>query len=40
MWGIAFTGYAPEGNEMPCPADFARPGGKCEVWGGNKARPA
>jgi hypothetical protein len=38
-WGIAYTGYEPEAGEMPCPADNARPGGKCEAWPGNKARP-
>lgn len=37
-WGICFTGYEPEGAELPCPADFARPGGLCEKWSGNKAR--
>jgi len=24
LWGIAFTGYTPEGTELPCPADHAR----------------
>lgn len=38
-WGIAYTGYQPEGKELPCPADNARPGGLCEQWTGNKARP-
>ena len=35
-WGICFTGYEPEAKELPCPADFARPGGLCQVWSGNK----
>jgi len=37
-WGICFTGYEPDGKELPCPADFARPGGLCEQWSGNRAR--
>jgi hypothetical protein len=24
LWGIAFTGYTPEGTELPCPADAAK----------------
>lgn len=35
-WGIAFTGYTPEGTELPCPADAAR-GDKHEKWNGNAA---
>jgi hypothetical protein len=26
-WGVAFTGHAPQGDEMACPADRARPAG-------------
>lgn len=33
-WGIAFSGYEPEEKELPCPADFARPG-KSQLWNGN-----
>jgi len=38
-WGIAFTGYEPEGQELPCPADHAR-GDKHKLWGGNQAKLA
>ena len=34
-WGVAFTGYTPEGTELPCPADYAR-GDNHTKWGGNK----
>lgn len=37
-WGIAFTGYTPEGTELPCPADHAR-GDKHKEWNGNTAQP-
>lgn len=37
-WGIAFTGYEPEGKELPCPADYAR-GNSHKNWYGNIARP-
>ena len=36
-WGIAFTGYEPEGKELPCPADHAR-GNTHTLWGGNQAK--
>lgn len=36
-WRIAFTGYEPEGKELPCPADFAR-GDNHKLWPGNQAR--
>jgi hypothetical protein len=36
-WGIAFTGYEPEGTELPCPANHAR-GNNVNLWGGNIAR--
>lgn len=36
-WGIAFTGWQPEGNELPCPADHAR-GDAHTKWGGNTAK--
>jgi len=26
-WGVAFTGEAPVGDQVPCPADHARPPG-------------
>jgi hypothetical protein len=35
-WGICFTGYTPDGTELPCPADHAR-GEKHTAWAGNKA---
>lgn len=35
-WGIAFTGYEPEGKELPCPADYAR-GDNHTKWYGNVA---
>lgn len=35
-WGIAFTGYTPEGTELPCPADYAR-GDSHAQWHGNRA---
>jgi hypothetical protein len=37
-WGIAFTGYEPEGKELPCPADYAR-GDSHKLWYGNVAKP-
>jgi hypothetical protein len=37
-WGIAFTGYTPEGTELPCPADHAR-GDSHKKWHGNIAQP-
>ena len=33
-WGIAFTGWEPEGTELPCPADHAR-GNNHKLWPGN-----
>jgi len=35
-WGIAFTGYTPEGTELPDPATHARPLDKVHAWGGNQ----
>lgn len=35
-WGIAFTGYDPEGTELPCPANHAR-GDSVNKWYGNRA---
>ena len=35
-WGIAFTGWTPEGTELPCPADHAR-GDNHKLWHGNVA---
>lgn len=37
VWGIAFTGYTPEGDELPCPADYAR-GDSHKLWHGNVAK--
>jgi hypothetical protein len=36
IWDIAFTGYTPEGTELPCPADHAR-GDSHTKWRGNVA---
>lgn len=38
-WGIAFTGWEPDENELPCPATKARSLNKINAWGGNVARP-
>lgn len=38
-WGIAFTGYEPEGTELPDPATHAR-GDTINRWHGNVALPA
>lgn len=35
-WGICFTGYTPEKQELPCPADHAR-GDNHKLWYGNQA---
>lgn len=35
-WGIAFTGWVPEGKELPCPADYSR-GDVHKLWPGNQA---
>ena len=37
-WGICFTGWRPDGDELPCPADYAR-GDNHTKWGGNIAKP-
>lgn len=37
MWGIAFTGYEPEGKELPDPATHNRPIEIVNAWGGNRA---
>lgn len=37
-WGIAFTGWEPEGTELPCPADYAR-GDQHKLWPGNRVSP-
>jgi hypothetical protein len=34
-WGIAFTGYQPEGKELPDPASNARPVEVINRWPGN-----
>lgn len=39
-WGIAFTGYEPEGTELPDPATNARSLGVLNRWVGNIARPS
>jgi hypothetical protein len=36
-WGIAFTGYEPENEELPCPADYARRDAH-QLWIGNQAK--
>lgn len=35
-WGISFTGYIPEGTEVGCPSEAARPLEKIEAWPGNQ----
>lgn len=38
-WGIAFTGHPPADDQMPCPADWARPPGSesdHRRWPGNR----
>lgn len=37
-WGVAFTGYEPEGTELPDPATHAR-GDNAQKWRGNKPSP-
>lgn len=37
-WGIAFTGWEPEGRELPDPATHARGLANVNAWGGNKAK--
>lgn len=37
-WGIAFTGYEPDKNELPDPATNAR-GEEVNTWDGNKPQP-
>ncbi len=37
-WGIAFTGYEPDGTELPDPATHAR-GDSVNKWRGNVAQP-
>jgi hypothetical protein len=37
-WGIAFTGYEPDGKELPDPATYAR-GETLNAWQGNVAKP-
>lgn len=37
-WGISFTGYEPDGKELPCPATHAR-GDGVNRWHGNVAQP-
>ena len=37
-WGIAFTGYEPEGKELPDPATNARGLRSINSWGGNVAK--
>lgn len=39
LWGIAFTGYEPGGNELPDPATNIRDFDVLNAWGGNKAKP-
>ncbi len=37
-WGIAFTGYTPDGKELPDPATHAR-GEVVNAWPGNRVTP-
>jgi hypothetical protein len=36
-WGIAFTGWEPDENELQDPATVARPLDVVNKWGGNRA---
>ncbi len=36
MWGIAFTGHAPQDWQVPCPSDARRGRGGAHAWGGNR----
>lgn len=38
-WGIAFTGYEPEGSELPDPATHARGLDNVHRWYGNTPHP-
>jgi len=41
LWGIAFTGRQPAGDQLPCPADHSRPPGSPSDhrrWGPNTAQ--
>lgn len=38
VWGIAFTGYEPDQNELPDPATYVR-GEEVNAWEGNKPQP-
>ena len=38
-WAIAFTGYEPDGTELPDPATHARGLDSMNKWGGNRACP-
>lgn len=37
-WGIAFTGYEPEGKELPDPATHARGVNILNAWPGNRPK--
>lgn len=38
MWGVAFTGHEPIGNELGCPAERRRRYSILNLWPGNKAK--
>lgn len=38
VWGIAFTGYEPDQNELPDPATHARGLDTVNKWHGNRAQ--
>lgn len=38
IWGITFTGYEPEGKELPDPATHIRGFDNANAWCGNKAK--
>jgi hypothetical protein len=39
-WGIVFTGYLPEGHELPDPATHARGEKSINSWHGNVPQPS
>lgn len=36
IWGIAFTGHAPQADELPCPSDHNRGRHGAHGWYGNR----
>lgn len=40
MWGIAFTGHAPQEGELHCPSEVRRSHGLIMRWPGNQPKRA